>query len=1197
MSTNDRIQLKQEEIVGNDVVLTDINPKTNTKSVDDPSTGATLEQTIERIWNALNNKLSRIVNSVNGMTGVVVIDPSTIGLGNVDNVSFADIKEWVISRIMQEMGYKRIEMFDSLQDLDETINTVWNNDEIYANKPFYSRHGYQDDKRGYIGYIYYDDNMLKHTQKALDTVGSADNTIVYNENINDKLYADTGRIGVNIWKYEDALKVYNDLSKSESGLYIDKSKVKSSLYWFDGVYGSGDPADSGALLYYSGSMPSDVHEVTFRIDKTPITYSRPDTQFGGTNYIKQSFEKGDIIICNFNDELYLQEPVGTGVCRTLPIGMNPMLMIRKPAIGMVTQAPTLENPDEDYVIDFYTMKQALFRGLKYETIHTGGADVKSEALSLDLLETLKIDYDNQNPLWEGGYSAPISGINAFFPYDKTYIHQARNYVHKRSFRTVLPVGAIDDIYRTDSDGTCNEKGSMFILPNYSLCVIPQKVFNDNNRYSPKNWPPALVDGLYEPNYDDQTGYEVLNNANSALGVNLVKGLTRYSVNDSYVKTWATNLSGLRIDDDTSTLQPSWFGNDDSAAVQYHSGGLSVNVGEFLEIGSTDGSNAVEQTRDDYYEEGKVNVRVDKTKGLYNVPDISDNPTNKLGINIANGTIYQSSDNDVSWIDGGLYFVDGGVTVPNHGLLGVNTAHGLSGLVVHRSFTNKAIYNGTSTPSTEYSTNVLGVKPYRFYKNISTPGIEVGGIGTCVDINICITAEELGQRIRIPNLFRGKQWKSLAALQLEYNADPSKFDEDHVYFAGKQYYIVASGLTSGNFTNYFAMYDSQEEYDEVLDNMRSGEDLISRRRSIVLIKPDTTIEGRYQVRISGYFESSLDRRIPDVNNDGQIDSTDSSTIRTIYAETKFPIYHQGGIYYTDEECTQVLVPEDGVWYVIANETIDNYNIHPIREGYQGNLRYPILNGLELTDVLYARADADRDGVIDGSDSSCVLEFYAVISTGEYAGDTVENAWYKFLTEYKGIYVDPAGDPIAEVYSFYYEPGVRVRYNTYKGLTTDIEYVLPESEDIETISTNDRHNELAIKIADRTAGFSVFDLTKCGGLRFNTGGYLGIRINNNNSFSAVERNKHEGLDEITQGIYGLHIFDGNILGVQLAADGSTDNGDLYFDRYGCLKISPNFVPLKHKLTFKGVLNGTPNHTFDFDGSEDTTIELGPGLCFVE
>ena len=106
-NTNDRVQLKQEEVVGSEVVLKDINPKTSSKSVDDSTTGVPLDKTIERLWNAINNKLSRIVNSVNGRTGVVVLNSEDVGLGNVDNVSFADIKEWVINKLKQEFGNKR----------------------------------------------------------------------------------------------------------------------------------------------------------------------------------------------------------------------------------------------------------------------------------------------------------------------------------------------------------------------------------------------------------------------------------------------------------------------------------------------------------------------------------------------------------------------------------------------------------------------------------------------------------------------------------------------------------------------------------------------------------------------------------------------------------------------------------------------------------------------------------------------------------------------------------------------------------------------------------------------------------------------------------------------------------------------------------------------------------------------------------
>jgi hypothetical protein len=1193
----DRVQLKQEEVVGNELVLTDINPKSNTKSIDDPTTGATLEKTIERIWNAINNKLSRIVNSVNGMTGVVIIDAATIGLGNVDNVSFADIKEWVISRIMQEMGYKRIEMFESLQELDETINTVWNNDEIYANKPFYARHGYQNDKRGYIGYIYYDNNRLQHAQKALDTVGSADNTIIYNENVNGRQYAESGRIGVNIWKYEDALKVYNDLSdnKSESGLYIDKSKIKPTLYWFDGVYGSGDPADSGALLYYSGGMPTDVHEVTFRIDRRPVVYPSPDTQFGGTNFIKQSFEKGDIIICNFNDELYLQDPVGTGTCRTLTIGMNPMLMIRKPAIGMVTQAPTAENPDTDYIIDFYTMRQPLFKGLKYENIHTASSDIGSEALSVDLLHSEILEDKNQESMWGDTGDVPLSGINAFSPYDTATIHQTRNNVPKRSFKTILPTGLSGDIYRTDTDGSCNEKGSMFILPNYSLCVIPKKVFNDGNSLTISNWPPAYSSGYVEPNPQDKSPIPDRHENPSFLGINLVKGIYTDTVDHKY----ATNLSGLRVDEDTINVDSSWLGNPSASTITNHSGGLSVNVGDFLEIGSSDNSYSVKQTRTDYYNEGKVNVRIDKTKGLYNVIDDSDNPTNSLGINIAKGIEYQPEyGNRSTWNEGGLHFVDGGITYPEHGLLAVNTARGLSGLTTYSTHINEYFYDGSSTILFDYDHNVLGIKPYKFYKPSHVHSSDIPNpTDSCLETHLFIDEEFLGRKINIPNLYKEKQWPSIMELEMEYSADPTKFDEDHVYIAGKRYYIFSSNLETPGFTYYFSIHGSQLSYDLALDSIRNGQDLIGRHRTIVLVEQDPEVVGRSLVKVSRYIEAVTDRRIPDVTNDGIIDGRDATLIQTLWAKNNRMAYYKDGNYFSDPECTALLASEEGEIYTIGNLYIEGTNVRAIREGHNYMMRNPIIDGLELTDTLIARADALRDGPIpDNRDATAVLSFYGRSSTGEYEGLTTEESWFKYLLDEHSIYVSPDGDPIVELASFYYEPGVKVRYNEYKGLTTNNEYVYNDETDIRAIAANDYRDELGIKIADKTSGYAMDDSKKNGGLRFNAGGYLSIRINATNSYSAVERSKHDGCDTTTVGTHGLRIFKGNILGIQLKGE-LKDNGDLCIDKDGNLTISPNFVPLKHKLTFKGYLNDTPNHLFEFTGSEDTTIELGPGLCFTE
>lgn len=646
----DRIQLKQEEVVGNEVVFNDINPKTNTKSIDDANSGLPLNELIDKMWNSINNKLSRIVNSVNGRTGVVVLNSSDVGLGNVDNVSLADIKDWVITRMTQEFGNKRIELFESLDDVDNFI-TESGNDEAYANKPFYSHHGYingsKPDMRGYIGYIYYDaaDGRLKQTNKVLDTVGSTDNSIVYNENVNDKEYSESGRMGVNIWKYEDALEVYNATSgaKDESGLRINKDGVAPKVYFFDGVYGTGDPMDTNALLYFDpSSYPSDtstMKEVHFKLDGTELVFSQwrsdYDVKFQGINYIKQSFKINDIIICNFNDDEYLSLIDGSPDKKAIDPYMNPLLVKRNPAIGQVTKAPTLEHPEYDYVIEFFSLKPNLHRGLKEITTHRNSNDFGSTAIGVDILmvNSLKAsDGSTQYP-----YPENVAGINALSPYDSSYIHVAEKtpISTKRSLYTVLPTGKSDDIFAGNDNAS--QASSLYILPNYSLCVIPADAYSaTNNRIIP-NWP------MTAPPLGTDLNDSINENNRSFIGINLIKKI-RYP-DEEFSIGRAYNISGLRIDDDETPLDGSWFGNDDpsSTLVETHSGGLSVNVGEFLEIGEP-----INSLSGNYYEGGKVNVRIDETKGLYNPGN------NKIAINLTRGENVDTSSQNIPG-GSGLFF--------------------------------------------------------------------------------------------------------------------------------------------------------------------------------------------------------------------------------------------------------------------------------------------------------------------------------------------------------------------------------------------------------------------------------------------------------------------------------------------------------------------------------------------------------------
>ena len=363
---DERVQIKVEEVVGNDVVLKDINPKSSTKSIDDSATGASLEQTLDRMWNTINNKLSRVVNSVNGRTGVVVLNPSDVGLGNVDNVSYNDIKKWIINKLEGEFGNKRIKLFDSLTEVDDLVAI---NDTVHRDSPYYAKHGYGNDHRSYIGYIYLDagTNKLHHMNMSINTVGYTDNTIVYDEKVNNNDKRGGG-LGINIYKYEDALKVYNELGpKSESGLYIDKSKLVKQLYYFDGVYGDGTPTDSSALLYFNtATIPSDASNVEIFIDNRQVVF--------GFKLRFNSLLVGDLLFCNFKDYR-----TSEGL---IPSGMSSDVMLRNPCLGKVTATPD-ENGVGNYKIEFYSIKPKLGWGLQYIENHRTG--VTDNQIDLKLL--------------------------------------------------------------------------------------------------------------------------------------------------------------------------------------------------------------------------------------------------------------------------------------------------------------------------------------------------------------------------------------------------------------------------------------------------------------------------------------------------------------------------------------------------------------------------------------------------------------------------------------------------------------------------------------------------------------------------------------------------------------------------------------------------------------------------------------------
>lgn len=601
----DKVQLKREEVVGNDIVHEDIYPATTTSSIEDDMKGVPLDDTLARLWNAINNKLMRVVNSVNGRTGVVILDASDVGLGNVDDISFNDIKQWVIDNMSQMFEGKRILIRTYLSEI-QTI--VGSNDKAYADVPFFAEYGEErnDDRLSYIGYIYWDesDSQLKTVSKAIRVIGYTDRSIIYNTNYDPEHNLDysDGGIGVNIWSGEDSLKMRNrTISRAghtpselrDSGLYIDKSNIVPALYYYNGVYGNGNADDPDAFLYYQ--LPADVSSL-----KTISFKYKGDTTVWGpqTLYTKQTFKVGDMIFCNFDDyNCYSGSP------QEPKTGMASWLLVRQPCLGTVTVAPTLDHPEYNYTVEWVEAKPLASNGLKYHNIHITDSNPSTSKLTIGTIE----DPDN--------VGENFSGITTFSEVTDNIPGSSSEYTYK----LVTPNGLrrFGPIWNSQPNSRKYLANSMTVNLADSLCMIP---VSDSVINMP-TWPKSASGGL---TYGDEAPFEHACDNGSFIGVNLMKSLPADP--DTGVIA-PVNKSGLRIDTVPNPLT--------------HSGGLSVNVGDFLVIGKPEDDTAA-ITASNYYDYGKLHLNVNTNYGLGDVGD------GKLGITVYN--------------QGGLTFNSGSLSV-------------------------------------------------------------------------------------------------------------------------------------------------------------------------------------------------------------------------------------------------------------------------------------------------------------------------------------------------------------------------------------------------------------------------------------------------------------------------------------------------------------------------------------------------------
>ena len=1246
----DRIQLKREEIVGDGVALSDINPITNTKSVDDESVGVPLSVTIEKMWQAINNTLSRVVNSVNGRDGVVVITADDIGLGNVTNVSFSTIKDWVIDELIAEFGIKRLMLFDTMADLSLAMES-WSHDKGHANIPFYIKKYSNSDRKSYIGYTYWDnaENIIALSMLPINVVGYTDNSLIYDEIINGTDLSGGG-LGVNIKNGEDALKLYESSSKALSGLYIDKSKIAPELFFFEGVYGAtGDPLSSDGLLYVDdGNTPaSTTKDITIKINGTTI----------GTKKTMQTFKINDLIVTNFSDTNY------RGSQGAIKQYLDEDFICREACIGRVTTVYDELVPGSKYTVEFFTIKPYVGMGLKYYDTHTDLGSVQSAMVGIDLING-KISLDN--------VTDNMSGLNAF---NNSRIANPGIAAPKEHY-TVTPVGKVQNTLTT-SNGA-------FVAPDFSLNVIPYNSFTSGN--SPiTNWPTSV------PPLSSVT-------TESFLGVNLLKKISASGTN-------AFNMSGLRIVKDTDTITNATLGKSDNDTSDNlaepidgtgdlsTSGGLAVNVGNFLEIGTSVGDDALPKFAENYYDGGKINVRVDD----FTIGGVGDN---KLGIKISKiGDLRQlpwynqlgGGLTTTTGVDGALNITPGltinkglGVRMSKFNRFGVNVYDGVQHATVgylhegtfYENYDGET-YSDPITPTEwgfyydrttqkdycyEINSYVLVDRNYGFLTpsifdvDYSDPDVNshniaeslYGGLRYIYPGSSSDYVSSIGLRVnnrpdnvgitRIGSGAIGISKTNAVGIQLYResttypnpleikNAD-EKSIAPYIYFkdwsvdkyptvsdfpalgAANKIYLDTSEdkryVWNSSTSEYEPMYQYYPAY-SMLPN--PGETNKVYVVESINTSTDQMVVSAYTWRIPETVELPLGR--------DPVDSTVASNILAYYtaSSTSIPGYLKDGYFYSDPNYInridytnnryyqdKTIGPDttyNGRNYFVVykatyNESTHTYDLHTVLEDYLGRA---------LTSHDVGTMDVAHNGTADARDASNVLRFYTMISsTPSYIrpGETMLQAWQRFIKEEFGVISsDEAGDScyvcqFSTAQDGSYRPGLDVDLNEYEGITA--------------ATSGDLHPSIAVKIFDYTNGLKNSsninndDINHMynGGLRFNTDGYLGVRVNDSaieDGYKATSEGGREMVEHTNIGTRGLRIYDNNVLGVQLSDTGtSTDNGDLCIDEHGNLKISPNYSGGGggggELLT---ITDGITN--IEYNGATPVTITLGPGLILV-
>lgn len=636
-----QVQLKREEVVGDEVILTDINPQTTSDSVIDLNNGLTLEDSLNRMWNAINNKLSRVVNSVNGRTGVVVLTAEDVGLENVDNISFANIQEWVINQIKEEFGERAFKLYDHLDEAEITKAT---NNKSLSGAAFYSAKGREqdNDNLAYIGVFFWDDSTdtLQYISKALNIIGQTDNSLLYNETANGKDYT-YGKLGINIWKDENGLEIYNGISdnpdepKANAGLRLVRENIVPGFETMIGCYGSDfeHPGAAEDSWLYAASHPNDAPTVK-------IIYDGKDLSENSTFYAKKTFRLKDQFICCFSAKYgFNYETKSENL--NLPAGVSPALVDQHNALGIVTEV-IKDNQDvvTSYTVEFTPLAPRVGDGICYanyftrygyvgdahdmiETLHnnqlsinTGKGAITTEVVHDDVLDPAST-YIPEG--YFGFISDNVSGVTIRRNRDQRNT-SGESYspgVNTYAF-TNLPAGPFpvcDPRYRT----SYTKIDGLSITPDASLCVIPyssyvgsrgEHAFDDDPDHPESDRSKqyhSFIDFYESGNVNNLKGSDAsanwcsdadfyendntsANHGFSMLGINLNKAMMRLDVApDPTTLPALANISGLKVFQYSKTVDGRIFGNEtaddipDNYKMSEMTGGLAINCGKYLHI--------------------------------------------------------------------------------------------------------------------------------------------------------------------------------------------------------------------------------------------------------------------------------------------------------------------------------------------------------------------------------------------------------------------------------------------------------------------------------------------------------------------------------------------------------------------------------------------------------------------------------------